>query len=79
MTSRFRVFSEFIMELDKKEHEEKRKHKRLQERKNREAYRQLLKEKIENGTLNHNTSWRDFLGEIKNDERFLNMVIAMKN
>ena len=70
-----RVFSEHILDLDKKEYDEKRKNRRTQERKNREAFRELLKEYIEQGKLIYKTKWRNFVQLIKDDPRLLNMVI----
>jgi len=68
------LFSEHVLDLDRKEREEKRRIKRLQERKNREAFRELLAEKIENGKLNHKAKWRSFVNSIKDDSRLLNML-----
>ena len=70
-----RVFSKWIIELDRLEYEEKRKGKRHQERKNREAFRDLLKEHIDKSTLTHKTKWRHFVQLIKEDKRLYNMVL----
>ncbi len=70
----FRVFSKWIIELDRQEHENKRKNRRRQERKNRDNFRELLKEQIEKGTLNYKTKWRYFVQTIKDDPRFLDIV-----
>ncbi len=68
------IFTEFVLDLDRKERDDKRRTKRLQERKNREAFRELLAEKIETGKLNHKAKWRAFLNNIKDDPRLLNML-----
>lgn len=72
------MFSKWIIELDRLEHDEKRKVRRFQERKNREAFRELLKEHIERKTLTHKTKWRHFVHVIKDDKRFFEMVISIE-
>jgi len=71
---RLMIFTEHVINLEKIENEEKRKNKRLQERRNREAFRDLLKEHIARGDLSHKTKWKSFLEANKNDERFLNLI-----
>ena len=66
-----------MIELDHQEHENKRRSRRNQERKNREAFRELLKENIEKGNLLHKTKWKHFVHQIKDDQRFLEMVIII--
>jgi pre-mRNA-processing factor 40 len=46
----------------------------MQERKNREAFRELLKEYMDKGKLSYKTRWSSFIQTIKDDPRFLNMV-----
>jgi len=71
---KLQVFSRWVIELDKNEHEEKRKNRRMTERKNREAFRELLKEHIDRGTLTYKTKWRHFIEQIKEDKRLFNML-----
>jgi len=71
---RLNVFSEHIINLEKIENEEKRKWKRMQERKNREAFRELLRENIEKLSLTHKTKWKIFLNLINDEDRLLNMI-----
>jgi len=46
----------------------------MNERKNREAFRELLKENIERGSLTYKTKWRHFVEQIKDDKRLFNML-----
>lgn len=71
----FRAFSEAIIQLEQKEYEERRKVKRSNERKNREAFRTLLQEKENINVLIYKTKWKDFVQNIKDDSRLINMVI----
>jgi len=43
-------------------------------RQTREAFRQLLEEQYQLGTLTARTKWKEFLKSIKDDERYKNMV-----
>jgi len=63
-----------ILELEAKEHEEKRKQRRQTERRNREAFRQLLAADEAKGRISYKSKWKDYIYQIKDDERFLNMV-----
>lgn len=70
----FRAFSEVIIQLEQREYEERRKIKRSNERKNREAFRSLLQEKENINVLIYKTKWKDFVQNIKDDPRLINMV-----
>jgi pre-mRNA-processing factor 40 len=48
--------------------------RRKQERKNREDFRDLLIEKIYSNQLNNKVKWRNFVHQIKDDKRFLNLL-----
>ena len=68
-----------MIELDKTEHEQKRRARRMNERKNREAFRELLKEHIDRGSLTYKTKWRHFVDQIKEDKRLFNMVLFISS
>ena len=63
-----------IIQLEQKEYEERRKVKRNNERKNREAFRMLLQEQENINVLIYKTKWKDFVQKIKDDPRLVNMV-----
>lgn len=63
------------MQLEQKEYEEKRRVKRYNERKKREAFRSLLINYENYNTLIYKTKWKKFVQVIKDDPRFLEMVI----
>ncbi len=70
------------MQLEQKEYEEKRRVKRYNERKKREAFRSLLIDYENSNTLIYKTKWKNFVQIIKDDPRFLDMVnlkIKFKN
>lgn len=67
-----------IFQLEQKEYEEKRKIKRNNERKNREALRTLLQEQENLNVLIYKTKWKDFVQKIKDDPRLINMVKLFK-
>ncbi|EGR31934.1 hypothetical protein IMG5_099620 [Ichthyophthirius multifiliis] len=71
---RINVFSEYMYELEKQEYEERRKNKRYQERINRENFRELLRNKISQGEIDHKTKWKKFVQQIKDEPAFLNML-----
>ncbi len=71
---KLQVFSRWVIELDKNEHETKRRNRRMNERKNREGFRDLLKENIERGSLTYKTKWRHFVEQVKDDKRLFNML-----
>ena len=70
----FSAFSEVIIQLEQKECEERRKVKRSNERKNRGTFRALLQEKENINVLIYKTKWKDFVQNIKDDNRLLQMV-----
>lgn len=65
------------MQLEQKEYEEKRRIKRYNERKKREAFRSLLINYENYNTLIYKTKWKNFVQVIKDDPRFLEMVIDL--
>ncbi|KAL4477091.1 hypothetical protein ABPG72_015404 [Tetrahymena utriculariae] len=68
------IFSDIIQDLQKSENDERRKNKRRNERINREKFRELLKQKIAYGEINHKTKWKNFVQTIKDAPEFLNML-----
>lgn len=67
------AFSEYILTKDKEEEAQKKKARQLQERKNRQAFRELLSEKIQADELTFKTKWRSFVKKNKDDDRLVNM------
>ncbi len=67
------AFSDFILAKEKEDEAEKKKKKGLQERANREAFRALLREKVDNDDLTFKTKWRNFLKRNKDSPKVLNM------
>lgn len=74
-----RIFCEHILDIDRKERDDKRRLRKLRERKNREAFRDLLNEYTNNGKLTHKTKWRKFVEVIQDDPRLLNMVKVLES
>ena len=68
------TFAEAIMSLEKSEQEERRRQKRTNERHNREAFRQLLAEKLKENVITHKTKWKGFSDALFDDPRIINMV-----
>ncbi|KAL4430456.1 hypothetical protein ABPG74_013306 [Tetrahymena malaccensis] len=68
------IFSDIIQDLQKSENDERRKNKRRNERINREKFRELLKQKIAQGEINHKTKWKNFVQTIRDAPEFLNML-----
>ena len=71
---RLDAFSEYILGKIREEEAEKKKKKHAQERKNREAFRQLLKDKVSNDEFTFKTKWRHFVKRNKENQRLLNML-----
>eukprot|EP01017_Pseudomicrothorax_dubius_P008723 TRINITY_DN12880_c0_g1_i2.p1 TRINITY_DN12880_c0_g1~~TRINITY_DN12880_c0_g1_i2.p1 ORF type:complete len:491 (-),score=154.88 TRINITY_DN12880_c0_g1_i2:124-1596(-) len=67
-------FMQFIVTLEEKDAAEKRKLRWHTERKNREAFRDLLTEHCRKGSLSHKTKWKNFVHLIVEDIRFLAVV-----
>jgi hypothetical protein len=53
---------------------QKKDEKRRQERKSREAFQALVKEKYLSREINHKTKWREFVKINKEDERYFNIA-----
>ena len=74
---RLTVYEEYIRELERKEDENTRLaliQRKRQSRKNRDEFRQLLSDKKEQGFLQYNTKWKDFLKLIRDDLRYKQMI-----
>lgn len=68
------AFSEFILSKTKEEEQAKRAQQLKNERKNREAFRELLREKISNDEITFKTKWRSFVKRNKDNPKLLNML-----
>jgi len=68
------VFSEYILEAEKKEAEKKRSQDKTNARKNRENFKSLLEEAVGKGELTAATHWKDFILKIREDPRYFNLV-----
>nr|XP_034580048.1 pre-mRNA-processing protein 40A isoform X2 [Setaria viridis] len=71
---RLNVFQDYIRYLEKEEEEQKRiqkEHVRRQERKNRDGFRKMLEEHVNDGTLTAKTRWRDYCSQIKESQAYL--------
>lgn len=71
---RLAVFSRYVTETEKAILDAKKIERRTRERKNREAFRQLLDEHTKAGTLTAMTHWRPFVHMIKDDPRYQNLA-----
>ncbi|MGG6498640.1 UNVERIFIED_CONTAM: hypothetical protein NY603_37510, partial [Bacteroidetes bacterium 56_B9] len=63
--------------LERSANEATQKEKQLKKRKQRQArdaYKQLLSEKLQEGQIKAGSKWSDFFPLIKDDERFLNYL-----
>eukprot|EP00026_Physarum_polycephalum_P003013 Phypoly_transcript_03022.p1 GENE.Phypoly_transcript_03022~~Phypoly_transcript_03022.p1 ORF type:complete len:847 (+),score=257.26 Phypoly_transcript_03022:49-2589(+) len=72
------VFEDHMTDLEHKEEDEarmERERQKRESRKARDAFRELLAEKLDQGDLTLKTKWRDFVKSVKDkeDERYLNM------
>ena len=67
------AFSEYILKKDKEEEAFKKRQRQIQERMHRQAFRDLLIEKIQSDELTFKTKWRQLLKKNKDDKRVLNM------
>jgi pre-mRNA-processing factor 40 len=68
------VFRDWVIDMEKKVEEAKKMEKRTGERKAREAFRALLKEKIEAGELTVCTHWRPFVHSLQDHSAYLSLV-----
>lgn len=62
---RISTFIDYILEAEKKYEEEASKEKRLRERVNRIAFRNLMKEKLLAGEIPYKMRWREFVTEFR--------------
>ncbi|KAL7085342.1 hypothetical protein ACP275_14G276800 [Erythranthe tilingii] len=70
---RLDVFQDYIRDLEKEDDEQKKRQKeqlRRTERKNRDAFRQMMEEHIAAGTLTAKTYWRDYCQKVKDSEPY---------
>lgn len=70
---RIEAFSEYVLAKDRDEEAERKKKRLILERKNREQFRELLREKISNDEFTFKTKWRHFVKKNRDDVRLLNM------
>lgn len=71
---RLLVFQDYIHDLEKEEEEKKKLQKeqlRRAERKNRDAFRQLMEEHVADGILTAKTYWRDYCLKVKDLPQYL--------
>ena len=68
------AFSEYMRNAEKIEYEDRRKTRRLNERKNRENFRELLSQCFKEKVFNIKTNWNELISKIINDNRYLNLV-----
>lgn len=68
------VFRDWVIDMEKKVEEARKMEKRTGERKAREAFRALLKDKIEAGELTVCTHWRPFVHSLQDHSAYLNLV-----
>jgi len=68
------AFSEYMRNAEKIEYEDRRKTRRLNERKNRENFRELLSQCFKEKVFNIKTKWNELISKIINDNRYLNLV-----
>jgi len=68
------AWRDWVAADDRKADEEKRKKTYRTERKNRDAFNQLLEESVVRNNINAKTLWQDFMPTIKDDERYRNML-----
>ncbi|KAL9143895.1 hypothetical protein ABFS82_14G264000 [Erythranthe guttata] len=70
---RLDVFQDYIRDLEKEDDEQKKRQKeqlRRTERKNRDAFREMMEEHIATGTLTAKTYWRDYCQKVKDSEPY---------
>ncbi|PIB01589.1 Pre-mRNA-processing protein prp40 [Cercospora beticola] len=73
----FLAFENHMKALERSANEATQKEKQLKKRKQRQArdaYKQLLSEKLQEGQIKAGSKWSDFFPLIKDDERFLNYL-----
>ncbi|XVE95059.1 hypothetical protein REPUB_Repub02eG0063900 [Reevesia pubescens] len=71
---RLLIFQDYIHDLEKEEEEKKKMQKeqlRRTERKNRDAFRNLMEEDVAGGTLTAKTYWRDYCLKVKDLPQYL--------
>lgn len=71
---RLLIFQEYILDLEKEEEEKKKMQKeqlRRAERKNRDAFRNLMEEHVVDGILMAKTYWRDYCLKVKDLPQYL--------
>ncbi len=71
---RLTALKEYIENKEKIEYDEKRRIRKYNERKNREIFIQMLKDKFESKVISIKTKWNEFFKLIKDDPRFTNFV-----
>lgn len=67
------AFSDYVLGRDKEDETERKRKRLVQERKNREGFRELIREKINSDELTFKTKWRNFVKKSRDDSRLLNM------
>lgn len=71
------AFDQHIKQLERRLNDSRQKEKKLKdrrERKARDGYRALLKEKMSVGQITAGSKWLDLVPQIQNDQRFLDLV-----
>lgn len=71
------VFEDYIKTLEREyeiKMQRERDQERRQERKNRDAFRELLSDYLRKGIITHKSKWQDFFPLIKEEQRFLKML-----
>lgn len=68
------VFSEYINRKYNEEKEIILEEKKFIEFRNRERFRDMLKNAVNNFEINAKTKWRDYVQKIQNDDRYYNLV-----
>jgi len=68
------AFTEYMKVAEKQDFDEKRRIRRYHERKNREAYRQMLEDKFRLEEFTIKTKWNKMMMILKDDPRYLNIL-----
>jgi len=71
---RLKTFSDYIVAIENKERGEKENSRKYIEYKNRENFRELLKEMIAKNEINAKTKWKELINRIKDTLHYLNLV-----
>lgn len=69
-----RAFEEYVKNIEKNEYQQKKMEKRRIERKNREAFTNLINQLLTNREITHETKWSEFVKAHLDDPIYLNLV-----